>query len=88
MEKKNKQIIPNCDDLSLTEYFSHLPKATRIPVIISAPKEELVEEIALLCARRWVYGYTKPNPVEKQKIAVLLESSVEVLFPIKPKEKS
>ncbi|MCC8133201.1 MAG: hypothetical protein LIP04_06185 [Tannerellaceae bacterium] len=91
MKGNNKQIIPNCEGLSLTEYFSKLPKAKRRPVIISAPKEELITEIARLCgktkmtARRWVYGYVEPCLAEKEKIAHLLDCPVDALFP-QPKE--
>jgi len=85
-----KQIIPNNQNLTLTVYFACLPKAIRKPVIISAPKEELIQEIARQCgkspmtARRWVYGHTSPCLAEKQKIAELLQCPVDVLFP--PKE--
>lgn len=83
----NKRIVPNLDKLPLIEYFANLPKANRRPVIISAPKEEIVEIIAEACgktkmtARRWLYGYTKPCQAEKEKIAELLQCSVSDLFP-------
>lgn len=85
--RKNKQIVPNLLKLPLTKYFANLPKASRRPVIISAPKEELVEMIAEACgktkmtARRWLYGYTNPCQAEKEKIAELLQCSVSDLFP-------
>lgn len=88
MEENKKPIIPNSEGLSLKEYFSKLPKAERCPIIISAPKEELITEIAFLCgktkmtARRWVYGYVEPCLAEKEKIAALLNSSVDILFPL------
>ncbi|MCD7931831.1 MAG: hypothetical protein LUH15_10990 [Tannerellaceae bacterium] len=68
-----RRIIPNDKNLSLTAYFANLPKAERRPVIISAPKEDLVEAIAGLSgktkmtARRWVYGYVEPCLAEKEK---------------------
>ena len=80
----NKEIVPNLDKLPLIQYFANLP---RRPVIISAPKEEIVELIAETCgktkmtARRWLYGYTKPCQAEKEKIAELLQCSVSDLFP-------
>lgn len=85
--QKNKKIVPNVGKLPLIEYFANLPKANRRPVIISAPKEDIVEMIAEACgktkmtARRWLYGYTKPCQAEKEKIAVLLQCSVSELFP-------
>ncbi|MCD8176551.1 MAG: XRE family transcriptional regulator [Tannerellaceae bacterium] len=88
-EERVKRIIPNDKNLSLKEYFANLPKAERRPVIISAPKEELVEKISHLCgktkmtARRWVYGYVEPSLAEKEKIATLIGCPVEVLFPEK-----
>lgn len=86
-EERIRRIIPNDKNLSLKDYFASLPKAERRPVIISAPKEELVEAIARLSgktkmtARRWVYGYVEPCLAEKEKIAELLGCPVEVLFP-------
>ncbi|MCD7936276.1 MAG: hypothetical protein LUG98_05390, partial [Tannerellaceae bacterium] len=88
-ERKSNPIRPNDKQLSFTEYFANLPKAVRRPVIISAPKEELITTIAQMCgktkmtARRWVYGYAKPCLAEQEKIAELLGSTVEVLFPEK-----
>ncbi|MCD8042572.1 MAG: hypothetical protein LUH10_05860 [Tannerellaceae bacterium] len=85
--ERSKKIVPNDQNLSLKEYFANLPKAERRPVIISAPKEELIEQISTLCgktkmtARRWVYGYVEPCLAEKEKIATLLNCPVEVLFP-------
>lgn len=87
--QKNKQIIPNLKKLPLTEYFACLPKADRRPVIISAPKQALAEEISKICGKtkmttmRWLYGYTEPCLAEKEKIATLLECPVECLFPEK-----
>ncbi|MCD8042956.1 MAG: hypothetical protein LUH10_07810 [Tannerellaceae bacterium] len=92
MEREKKLILPNDKNLSLKEYFAALPKAERRPVIISAPKEELIEAIARLSgktkmtARRWVYGYVEPCLAEKEKIAALLNCPVEVLFPEEPKK--
>jgi len=86
-EQTNKQFTPNVEELSLTSYFANLPKAIRRPVIISAPKEELITEIARICgktkmtARRWVYGYAEPCLSEKEKIAKLLDCDVDSLFP-------
>ncbi|MCD7937488.1 MAG: hypothetical protein LUG98_11555 [Tannerellaceae bacterium] len=93
-EQTNKHFTPNVDELPLTEYFANLPKAVRRPVIISAPKEELITEIALICgktkmtARRWVYGYAEPCLAEKEKIAALLECNIDSLFPSRKKETS
>jgi|GEM_PF-714749 len=87
MEEKKNSFTPNKGELPLTQYFHDLPKAVRRPVIISAPKEELITEIARICgktkmtARRWVYGYAEPCLSEKEKIATLLECDVESLFP-------
>ena len=45
MSKKNgsdNNIVPNLKKLPLAEYFAALPKAERRPVIISAPKEDVI----------------------------------------------
>lgn len=91
MSKKNlphNGISPNLKKLPLVEYFKGLPKAERRPIIISAPKEDLVNRIAEATQRHkhtvrcWVLGYSKPSSlVEQQIIADLLQSDVEVLFP-------
>lgn len=91
MSKKNvggKEIAPNLKKLPLTEYFSKLPKAKRRPLIISAPKEDLVNAISEATSRHrhtvrcWLLGYSRPgNMVDKQTIAALLGSTVEILFP-------
>lgn len=95
MNKKNrsdKKIIPNIKNLPLAEYFASLPKAERIPIIISAPKKEIVHKIAEVTKRdphtvkRWMLGYMRPNSaIERQIIADMLESTVDILFPeVKP----
>ena len=48
MSKKNgsdNNIVPNLKKLPLAEYFAALPKAERRPVIISAPKEDVITAI-------------------------------------------
>ena len=91
MSKKNQsdnKIAPNLKKLPLTEYYKRLPKADRRPVIISAPKQELVDAIAAATERdphtvkRWLLGYTQPGSAsEKKVIAQMLQSTVEGLFP-------
>lgn len=90
MTKNNQtgeQIAPNIKNLPLTEYFKSLPKAQRIPMIISSPKEELIRKIAHLTGRephsvrRWMYEYCKPGPLERKTIAEVLGCPVECLFP-------
>lgn len=91
MSKKNVSnngICPNLKKLPLTEYFQSLPKAERRPIIISAPKEDLVNRIAEATQRHkhtvrcWVLGYSKPSSViEQQIIADLLQSDIDTLFP-------
>lgn len=91
MSKKNvagKEIAPNLKKLPLTEYFARLPKAKRKPLIISAPKEDLITAICEATERHrhtvrcWVLGYTQPSSaIEKKIVAELLSSSVDILFP-------
>lgn len=91
MSKKNfpnNGISPNLKKLPLTEYFKRLPKAERRPIIISAPKEDLINRIAEATQRHkhtvrcWLLGYARPSSlVEQQIIADLLQSDIEVLFP-------
>jgi len=91
MSKKNvagKEIVPNLKNLPLTEYFARLPKAKRKPLIISAPKEELITAICESTGRHrhtvrcWLLGYAQPSSmVEKKIVADLLSSSVDILFP-------
>lgn len=85
--KKIKKTIPNSEKVSLKEYFAHLPKAVRTVVVISAPKEEFIQEVSRICGkhpltvRRWAYGYIQPCKADREKIADLLGCPVEVLFP-------
>ena len=67
MSKKNgsdNNIVPNLKKLPLAEYFAALPKAERRPVIISAPKEDVITAIVEATQRNrhtvrcWMYGYT------------------------------
>lgn len=90
MTKNNqtdKQNYPNVKNLPLKEYYNTLPFATKHVVATSKPREELAQTIAdacgksLMTAKRWIYGYSKPCPVEKEKIAEILGCSVECLFP-------
>lgn len=91
MSKKNLSsngISPNLKKLPLTEYFKRLPKAERRPIIISAPKEDLVNAIAEATQRNrhtvrcWLLGYAKPSSnIERQIIADLLKSDIDILFP-------
>ena len=84
MSKKNgsdNNIVPNLKKLPLAEYFAALPKAERRPVIISAPKEDVIT------VRCWMYGYTQPNSmVEKKIVAEILQSDVATLFPERKEE--
>lgn len=89
MAKSNetsKKIVPNLKKLPLKEYYNALPNAERVPVIISKPKDDLVEAIAKACskstmtAKRWIYGYSVPCLAEKEKIAGILNCPVECLF--------
>lgn len=83
----DKQIAPNVKKLPLKEYYKSLPFAKKHVVAVSKPREELAEAIAAACgksvmtAKRWIYGYSKPCPAEKEKIATLLGCSIECLFP-------
>lgn len=83
----NKQIAPNLKKLPLKEYYNSLPFAKKHVVVISKPREELASAIAescgksLMTAKRWIYGYSNPCPAEKEKIAELLGTSVDNLFP-------
>ena len=71
MSKKNgsdNNIVPNLKKLPLAEYFAALPKAERRPVIISAPKEDVITAIVEATQRNrhtvrcWMYGY---NPMSQ-----------------------
>ena len=59
--------------LPLAEYFAALPKAERRPVIISAPKEDVITAIVEATQRNrhtvrcWMYGYTQPNSMVEKK---------------------
>jgi hypothetical protein len=85
----DKKIVPNVEKLPLAEYYRSLPKAERRPVIISAPRTDLVNALAKLCYRdphtvkRWLYGYNEPFLSEKKRIAEFLGCSVECLWPQK-----
>lgn len=77
MSKKNgsdNNIVPNLKKLPLAEYFAALPKAERRPVIISAPKEDVITAIVEATQRNrhtvrcWMYGYTQPNSMVEKKI--------------------
>ncbi|WP_195438105.1 hypothetical protein [Parabacteroides goldsteinii] len=87
INQTNKQFTPNVKKLPLKEYYNSLPFAKKHVVVISKPREELALAIANACgkslmtAKRWIYGYSKPCPAEKEKIAELLSSSVDNLFP-------
>lgn len=83
--QKGKKIIPNLHKLPATEYYATLPKATRI--IISKPKQDLLDVVAeATCrdessVRRWFLGDATPPPAARNKIAEILKTPVEVLFP-------
>ena len=93
MSKKNLSgniIAPNLKKLPLTEYFASLPKAERRPVIISAPKEDLITAISEATKRNrhtvrcWLLGYSRPNSmIEKEIVAEILQSNIDILFPAK-----
>lgn len=87
-ETTNKSFTPNLENLPLTEYFANLPKAKRKPLIISAPKEEVINAIAKATKRNphtvrcWMLGYSQPNSFnDKSTIAEILQSDVKTLFP-------
>ena len=92
MSKKNgsdNNIVPNLKKLPLAA----LPKAERRPVIISAPKEDVITAIVEATQRNrhtvrcWMYGYTQPNSmVEKKIVAEILQSDVATLFPERKEE--
>ena len=96
MSKKNgsdNNIVPNLKKLPLAEHFAALPKAERRPVIISAPKEDVITAIVEATQRNrhtvrcWMYGYTQPNSmVEKKIVAEILQSDVATLFPERKEE--
>ena len=88
MNKKNEKIkVSNYDlkNLPLTEYYKNLPTATR--KIITAPKDELLEEIAEISGRlpstvrTWCLGQNTPPPYNQEKIAQHFGTSTEILFP-------
>ncbi|MCS2197173.1 hypothetical protein NXW20_16855 [Bacteroides faecis] len=60
--------------LPLAEYFAALPKAERRPVIISAPKEDVITAIVEATQRNrhtvrcWMYGYTQPNSMVEKRL--------------------
>lgn len=65
----------------------------RRPVIISAPKEDVITAIVEATQRNrhtvrcWMYGYTQPNSmVEKKIVAEILQSDVATLFPERKEE--
>lgn len=90
MSKKNgsdNNIVPNLKKLPLAEYFAALPKAERRPVIISAPKEDVITAIVEATQRNrhtvrcWMYGYTQPNSmVEKKIVAEILQQMSQPYF--------
>lgn len=97
MSKKNgsdNNIVPNLKKLPLAEYFAALPKAERRPVIISAPKEDVITAIVEATQRNrhtvccWMYGYTQPNSIwlKKKIVAEILQSDVATLFPERKEE--
>jgi hypothetical protein len=88
MNKKNlKSKADSLDlrNLPLTEYYETLPTATRI--IISAPKDELLEDLSKLTGRTketvrtWCLGINNPPQHIKVKIAKYFHTSPETLFP-------
>ncbi len=88
MDKKNEVIKvtkPDFTNLPLTEYYSNLPTATR--KIVTAPKDELLAEIARLTGRTpetvrtWCLGTKRPARHVQEKIAKHLKSTPDILFP-------
>lgn len=92
INEPNKSFVPNVKNLPIKEYFASLPKAQRVPLIISSPKTDLIKALAELCDRdehtikRWVYGYSTPYLSEKKKVAAFLGCTVECLWPLKRQE--
>lgn len=97
MSKKNgsdNNIVPNLKKLPHSaSILAALPKAERRPVIISAPKEDVITAIVEATQRNrhtvrcWMYGYTQPNSmVEKKIVAEILQSDVATLFPERKEE--
>ena len=88
MSKKNgsdNNIVPNLKKLPLAEYFAALPKAERRPVIISAPKEDVITAIVEATQRNrhtvrcWMYGYTQPNSMVKGEVMITDECGTRQL---------
>lgn len=88
MDKKNiktKSTNSVSTNLPLSEYYDQLPTAKRL--VIHAPKEEFLNEIATLTGRtaetvrRWCIGGIKPPMHVQKRIAKHLKSKPEILFP-------
>lgn len=88
MNKKNlKSKADNLDlrNLPLTRYYEDLPTATR--TVLSAPKDELLEDLSKLTGRTketvrtWCLGINNPPQHIKVKIAKYFHTSPETLFP-------
>lgn len=88
MSKKNiKSKLDNSDftNLPLAEYYDNLPSARRM--IIHAPKESFLNELATLTGRTpetvrsWCLGKTSPTKNTQKLIAKYLKSEPEILFP-------
>jgi hypothetical protein len=90
MKKKSilsNRVAPNLKKLPLTEYYSSIPDIRHVPEGTLTPKLVLLYAIADVTGkshetiRRWVSGKAAPTPLEKDAVAHLLQSDVEILFP-------
>ena len=84
MSKKTqfrKTIIPNTNNLPITEYWDELPKRNNLrDYLLSVLSKKTGRETATI--RNWFLGRSNP-PTDRLKgiISETLQSSVETLFP-------
>lgn len=87
LKDTSKNIKPNVQKLPLKEYYSSLsgirkvPKGSLTPRLLFLITASEATGKSIISVRRWAYGKATPSPLEQAKIAEILKSSPEILFP-------
>ena len=81
------RIEPNSKKLPFVEYCDGLKNEQKAPNEVHTPLDKFFIAIAKVTGkhpgsiRRWYYGTSKPGKLEKQAVADLVNSKVEILWP-------